>query len=159
MNNRPLAVSQVENFIYPARSTASTSSIVGAAAGAAAAGVEPGQLTTGNFLNLRASVQPNGSVIVLFSLDSSRKGSVETFTSNGSVLQYPQSSGGNYQTYASIPNGQTGVIAAIDSASNEGKDRSYDTSVTPLLGGGIYNNVVVKKTLLLLTPVVVEGAS
>jgi hypothetical protein len=157
MNNRPLAVAQVDNYIYPARSTPGTSTSVGSTS--SSSGVEPGQLTTGNFLNLRASVQPNGSVMVHFNLDTSRRGKIETFTSNGSVLQYPQSSGGNYQTYASIPNGQTGVIAVIESDSNEATDRSFDTKLSPVLGGGIYNNMVHKRMLLLLTPVVVEGAS
>lgn len=160
MNNRPLAVSQVDNFVYPARSTAAASNSVGGNANTTSAtGVEPGQLTTGNFLNMRAAVQPNGSVIVLFSLDSSRRGATETFTSNGAVLQYPQSTGGSYQTYASIPNGQTGIIAAVDSSSNEARDRSLDSKVSPLLGGGLYSNVVVKKTIILVTPVVIEGAS
>lgn len=157
MNNRPLSIAQVDNFIYPARSTPGFAS--GDSAGAGTAGVEPGQLTTGNFLNLRASILPNGSVIINFNLDTSRKGKVETFESNGTVLQYPQSNGGNYQTYASIPNGQTGVIAAIDTSSMEATDRSIDSTVSPLLGGGIYNNKVKKVVLVLITPHVIEGAT
>lgn len=157
MNNRPLSIAQVENFIYPARSTPGFSS--GDASGAGTAGVEPGQLTTGNFLNLRASIQPNGSVIINFNLDTSRRGKVETYESNGTVLQYPQSNGGNYQTYASVPNGQTGVIAAIDTSSLEATDRSIDAKVSPLLGGGVYNNKAKKAVLVLITPHIIEGAT
>lgn len=157
MNNRPLAIAHVDNFIYPARSTAGFTS--DGAAGSGTAGVEPGQLTTGNFLNLRASVLPNGSVIVNLSLDTSRRGKTETYESNGTVLQYPQSSGGIYQTYASIPNGQTGVIAAIDTSSYEANDRSIDANVSPFLGGGIYNNKSNKRILILITPYVIEGAT
>lgn len=158
MNNRPVSMALAENLIYPARSTpaySGSSSIVGSNSGQA--GVEPGQLTTGVFMNLRASVLPNGSVVVQLSYDSSRRGKIETIESNGVKLQYPQSSKAQYQIYGSIPNNHTEVFMNSQGSLQDGLERSMDSNVSPLLGGGIYNNSERSAVFILMTPTIIEG--
>jgi len=156
MNNRPLSVATTENFIYPARSTAAGTTT---AISSAVPGVEPGQLTTGTFLNMRTSIQPNGSVIVQFSMDASLRGDTKTFVSNGVTLQYPQSTGNQYQIYTSIVNGETAVLAGVDNTQQQSTDKSFDGTLTPLLGGGIATSTSRRAVLVLLTPQIVEGVN
>lgn len=156
LNNRPHSVANIDNFIYPARSSPATTTTTSTTA---VPGVEPGQLTTGTFLNLRASIQPNGSVIVQFAMDASMRGETKTFVSNGVTLQYPQSSANQYQTYTSIISGETGVLAAIDNTQQQSTDKSFDGTLTPLLGGGIATSSTRRAVLVLLTPQIIEGVN
>ncbi|PMS14658.1 hypothetical protein C0Z18_30900 [Trinickia dabaoshanensis] len=156
LNNRPLSIANTENFIYPARSSPAASVTNGATA---VPGIEPGQLTTGTFLNMRASIQPNGSVVVQFSMDASTRGNTVTLDSNGVKLQYPQSTANQYQIYASIVNGETAVLAGLDDTQQQATDKSFDGTLTPLLGGGISTATTRHAVLVLLTPQIVEGVN
>jgi type IVB pilus formation R64 PilN family outer membrane protein len=158
MNNRPLSVANTENFIYPARSTSASSN--GTTTGTTVVpGVEPGQLTTGTFLNMRPSIQPNGSVIVQFSMDASMRGATNTFVSNGVTLQYPQSTANQYQFYASVVSGETTVLAGVQNVQQQTTDKSFDGQLTPLLGGGVASSTSRRAVLILLTPQIVEGVN
>lgn len=156
LNNRPMSVASTESFIYPARSSAAVSNTTSTTA---IPGVEPGQLTTGTFLNLRTSIQPNSSVIVQFSMDASTRGETKTFTSNGATLQYPQTSANQYQLYTSIVSGETAVLAGIDNTQQSSNDRALDGKLSPLLGGGISASTARRAVLVLLTPQIVEGVN
>lgn len=156
LNNRPLSVATTENFIYPARSSPATSTTNSATA---VPGVDPGQLTTGTFLNMRTSIQPNGSVIVQFSMDASMRGETKTFVSSGVTLQYPQSTANQYQIYASIVNGETAVLAGIDNTQQQSTDKAFDGTLSPLLGGGITTSTSRRAVLVLLTPQIIEGVN
>jgi type IVB pilus formation R64 PilN family outer membrane protein len=156
LNNRPMAVANTENFIYPARSSPAVSTGDSATA---VPGVDPGQLTTGTFLNMRTSIQPNNSVIVQFSLDASMRGDTKTFISNGVTLQYPQSTANQYQIYSSIVSGETAVLAGIDNTQQQSTDKSLDGTLSPLLGGGITTSSTRRAVLILLTPQIVEGVN
>lgn len=156
LNNRPMSVASTESFIYPARSSAAITSTTSATA---IPGVEPGQLTTGTFLNLRTSIQPNSSVIVQFSMDASTRGEIKTFTSNGATLQYPQTNANQYQLYTSIVSGETAVLAGIDNTQQSSSDRALDGKLSPLLGGGISVSTSRRAVLVLLTPQIIEGVN
>lgn len=158
MNNRPLSVANTENYIYPARSTAASSNN-GTGGTTVVPGVEPGQLTTGTFLNMRTSIQPNGSVIVQFSMDASMRGEIRTFDSNGVTLQYPQSTANQYQIYTSIQNGETAVLAGVDNTQQQSTDKSFDGTLSPLLGGGTSTSTSRRAVLVLLTPQIIEGVN
>lgn len=157
MNNRPLSVANTENFIYPARSSAASSN--NNSGSTVVPGVEPGQLTTGTFLNMRSSIQPNGSVIVNFSMDASMRGETRTFDNNGVTLQYPQSTANQYQIYTSIVNGETAVLAGMENTQQQATDKSFDGKLTPLLGGGVATSTSRRAVLVLLTPQIVEGVN
>lgn len=157
MNNRPHSAASESNFIYPARSTPAAS--VSDSVTSASNGVEPGQLTTGTYLTMRSSIQPNGSVIVQFSLDASLRGDTKTFVSNGVTLQYPESTANKYQFYGAIVSGQTAVLAAIDNTQRQSTDKSFDSTLTPLLGGGIATSTQRRTVLILLTPQIIEGVN
>lgn len=157
MNNRPLSIANTENFIYPARSSAASSTTD--TASTVVPGVEPGQLTTGTFLNMRSSIQPNGSVVVQFSMDASMRGETTTFNNNGITLQYPQSTANQYQIYTSIQNGETAVLAGVTNTQQQSNDRSFDTTLSPLLGGGASTSTTRRAVLVLLTPQIIEGVN
>ncbi|WP_404299039.1 hypothetical protein [Alicycliphilus denitrificans] len=156
LNNRPMSVASTESFIYPARSSAATTTTTSTTA---IPGVEPGQLTTGTFLNLRTSIQPNSSVIVQFSMDASTRGEVKTYQSNGATLQYPQTNANQYQLYTSIVSGETAVLAGIDNTQQTSNDRALDGKLSPLLGGGFSASTTRRAVLVMLTPQIIEGVN
>jgi len=158
MNNRPLSIANTENFIYPARSSAASSNNNNGDS-TVVPGVEPGQLTTGTFLNMRSSIQPNGSVIVQFSMDASMRGEVQKFESNGVTLQYPQSTANQYQIYTSIKNGETAVLAGVTNTQQQSTDKSFDSTLSPILGGGTATSTSKRAVLVLLTPQIIEGVN
>ncbi|MFA0921457.1 hypothetical protein ACDH55_24865 [Pseudomonas tremae] len=160
MNNRPLSIANTENFIYPARSSSASSNGIGTGSNTTVVpGVEPGQLTTGTFLNMRSSIQPNGSIIVQFSMDASMRGATNTFVNNGVTLQYPQSTANQYQIYTTIVKGETAVLAGLQNIQQQGTDKSFDGQLTPLLGGGVASSSTQRAVLILLTPQVVDGVN
>lgn len=155
LNNRPSSITSTESYVYPARSGAASSTTNNPST--VVPSVEPGQLTTGTFLTMLASVQPNGSVVMDFSLDASTRGESKTFVSNGVTLEYPPSSANQYKLYGSAPSGQTALLAGIDSSQRTSSDRSLDGALSPLLGGSISNNTSRRAVLVLLTPQIIEG--
>lgn len=158
LNNRPISKADTVNFIYPAQSSsASSSSIIGGST--VVPGVQAGQMTTGTFLNMRCSIQPNGSVIVQFSMDASMRGEVQKFVSNGVTLQYPQSTANQYQIYTSIQNGETAVLAGVTNTQQQSTDKSFDSSLSPTLGGGVSTSSTQRAVLILLTPQIIEGVN
>jgi len=96
---------------------------------------------------------------VQFSMDASLRGDTKTFVSNGVTLQYPQSTGNQYQIYTSIVNGETAVLAGVDNTQQQSTDKSFDGTLTPLLGGGIATSTSRRAVLVLLTPQIVEGVN
>lgn len=158
MNNRPLSIANTENFIYPARSSPASSNNTSGGS-TVVPGVEPGQLTTGTFLNMRSSIQPNGSVIVQFSMDASMRGETRTFDNNGVTLQYPQSTANQYQIYTSIQNGETAVLAGVTNTQQQSTDKSFDSTLSPILGGGAATSTSQRAVLVLLTPQIIEGVN
>jgi len=155
LNNRPSSITSTESYVYPARSGAASSTTNNPST--VVPSVEPGQLTTGTFLTMLASVQPNGSVVMDFSLDASTRGESKTFVSNGVTLEYPPSTANQYKLYGSAPSGQTALLAGIDSSQRTSSDRSLDGALSPLLGGSISNNTSRRAVLVLLTPQIIEG--
>ncbi len=158
MNNRPLSIANTENFIYPARSSPASSNNANGGS-TVVPGVEPGQLTTGTFLNMRSSIQPNGSVIVQFSMDASMRGETRTFDNNGVTLQYPQTTANQYQIYTSIQNGETAVLAGVTNTQQQSTDKSFDSTLSPILGGGAATSTSRRAVLVLLTPQIIEGVN
>ncbi|PRP68502.1 hypothetical protein BUE93_22135 [Chromobacterium amazonense] len=156
INNRMLSVSTTDNFVYPAKTTAAATT---SGETSAVPGVEPGMLTTGTFINMRASIQPNGSVITQFSLDASIRGKTETFDQNGIKIVYPSHSGNQYQIYSTAVSGDTAVLASIENVERRSTDRSLDGSLSPLLGGGISASTNRRLVLILMTPTIIEGVS
>lgn len=155
LNNRPSSVATTESYMYPARSGSASSANVGSPT--VVPSVEPGQLTTGTFLTMLASVQPNGSVVMQFAMDASTRGESKTFVSNGVTLEYPPSNANQYSLYGSAPSGETALLAGIDSSQRTSTDRSLDGALSPLLGGSMVNSTSRRAVLVLLTPQIIEG--
>lgn len=155
LNNRPSHVTSTESYIYPARSGSASSTSNNSST--VVPSVEPGQLTTGTFLTMLASIQPNGSVVMDFSLDASARGESKTFVSNGVTLEYPPSTANQYKIFGSAPSGETALLAGIDNSQRTSSDRSLDGSLSPLLGGSINSNTSRRVVLVLLTPQIIEG--
>jgi len=155
MNNRPASIASTDAYIYPARSGSASSQNNNSST--VVPSVEPGELTTGTFLTLLAAVQPNGSVIMDFSLDASTRGESKTFVSNGVTLEYPPSSSNQYKLFASAPSGETAILVGIDSSQRTSSDRSLDGALSPLLGGSMANSTSRRAVLVLLTPQIIEG--
>lgn len=157
LNNRPSSVATTESYVYPARSGSASSANTGTGSPTVVPSVEPGQLTTGTFLTMLASVQPNGSVVMQFAMDASMRGESKTFVSNGVTLEYPPSNANQYSLYGSAPSGQTALLAGIDSSQRTSTDRSMDGALSPLLGGSIVSSTSRHAVLVLLTPQIIEG--
>jgi len=158
LNNRPVSKAATENFIYPAQSSSASSNNVNGGS-TVVPGVQAGQLTTGTFLNVRCSIQPNGSVIVQFSMDASMRGETRTFNNNGVTLQYPLSTANQYQLYTSIQNGETAVLVGETNTQQQSTDKSFDSTLSPLLGGGASTSTTQRAVLILLTPQIIEGVN
>lgn len=155
LNNRPSNITSTESYIYPARSGSASSTNNNSTT--VVPSVEPGQLTTGTFLTMLASIQPNGSVVMDFSLDASARGESKTFVSNGVTLEYPPSTANQYKIFGSAPSGETALLAGIVNSQRTSSDRSIDGALSPLLGGSINNNTSRRVVLVLLTPQIIEG--
>lgn len=169
LSNKPIAVafSNTEGFL--AKITPSQGGSGANSAGSP--GLEPGSLTTGLFMTILPSVQSNGSVLLEFSYDKSvNKGfkfigsiALNSSESNsgggrGLQIQVPTIVATQFNQNATVPNSATLVLSGIDLRDEVGNEKSFDASLSPLLGGGVNAAGVRKSVLVLLTPTVIEGA-
>lgn len=151
-NNQPTSLAITDQEGYLAYTTPATG-VVGGSGGIP--GLNPGVVTTGYILNLVPSILENDRILLQYSLDISDLKGIDKQSSGDYFIQTPKTSG--YASYdrISLRAGETAVVTAYERTIQGSNKRG----VTPDAGlGSFATNGSYQAILLLLTPVIIEGA-
>lgn len=157
LNRQPAPLAKTTQETYLARTTPGGNAGTGSST---LPGLEPGQVTTGFMSNILPTVLDNDSVMLQFSIDSSELEKIDSIsTGAGATLQQIQTPKvGAVQTVqrVALRSGGTLVLTGFDR-----EVMRYDQrGLTKHVGlGGSYNGAKVRETyVILVTPVIVDGA-
>ena len=156
LNRQPVPIGVTNQQSYLARTTAGT----GGTGGVSLSGLEPGQVTTGFLANFLPTVLDNNNVLLQFSIDLSelqKIGSVSTGSgATQQMIQTPDVNGVQFVQRVALRAGSTLVLTGYE------RDRyDYDQNgltSTVGLGGSIVGNKKKESIVIMITPVIVDGA-
>lgn len=152
-NNQPTALAITDQTGYLAYTTPATSQVGGTGG---VPGLNPGMVTTGFILNLVPSILDNDRVMLQYSLDISELKSIDNQGQGDYFIQTPATSGYNSYDRISLRAGETAVVTAYERTNHSYNKRG----VTPDAGFGSFSGRTgYQAIILLLTPIIVEGAS
>jgi type IVB pilus formation R64 PilN family outer membrane protein len=155
-HNQPGALAITNQDSYLARITPAPGGLAGAAGGIP--GLEPGQATTGFFLNWVPSITENDHILLQFNLDISELVKLGVIGSGDQQIQTPNISGIQGVNRASIRSGDTIVFQAFERDRAKVNRRTLADGA-PLAAGGSFAGAQSKEFILVvLTPRIVEGS-
>lgn len=157
LNRQPAPIARTTQKTYLARTTP------GGNAGAGSStlpGLEPGQVTTGFMSNILPTVLDNDNVLLQFSIDSSELVKIDSQSTGANEtlqrIQTPEVSAVQTVQKVALRSGGTLVLTGFDH-----EVMQYDQQgLTKSIGlGGSFNGSKVRETyIILVTPILVDGA-
>lgn len=120
--------------------------------------INPGIVTTGFILNLLPSVTEDDSVLLQFSVDISSLKSLTTFGQGDLAVQTPQVTGMQFLQRVGLKNGQTLVLSGFERTSGQYDRRTMSEDADLLMGGSLNGSRKREAIVILITPVISEGA-
>lgn len=156
LNRQPVPIGVTNQTSYLARTTAGSAGV-----GAALPGLEPGQVTTGFLVNLLPTVLDSNSVLLQFSIDLTellRLGITSTgFGATQQSIQTPDTSGTQFVQRVALKAGSTLVLTGYERNRSDYDQRGLTKSVG--LGGSFVGNNNRESIIIMVTPMIVDGAS
>jgi type IVB pilus formation R64 PilN family outer membrane protein len=120
--------------------------------------VNPGTVTTGFILNMLPSITEGNGINVQFSIDISQLSKMGTFGSGQMAVQTPEVSGMQFLQNVAMKNGETLVLSGFERTSGQYDRRTMSEDADLLLGGSINGTRAREAIVILITPVLSEGA-
>jgi type IVB pilus formation R64 PilN family outer membrane protein len=157
LNRQPAPIAKTIQETYLARTTPGGNAGQGSST---LPGLEPGQVTTGFMSNILPTVLDNDTVMLQFSIDSSQLERLDSIsTGSGETLQRIQTPKvGAVQTVqrVALRSGGTLVLTGFDREVMQYDQRGLTNHVGL---GGSYNGSKIRETyVILVTPIIVDGA-
>lgn len=157
LNRQPVPIGVTDQVAYLARTTPTAGGI----GGASSPGLEPGQITTGFLVNLLPTVLDSNSVLLQFSIDLTelkRIGIISTgFGTTLQSIQTPEVSGTQFVQRVALKAGTTLVLSGFERTRDEYTQRGVTEN--PALGGSFVGKKTRESIVIMLTPVLVDGAN
>lgn len=157
LNRQPVPIGVTEQIAYLARTTPTS----GGAGGSSSPGLEPGQVTTGFLVNILPTVLDSNSVLLQFSIDLTelkRIGIISTgFGTTLQSIQTPEVSGTQFVQRVALKAGSTLVLSGFERTRDDYTQRGINDTVG--LGGAFVGKKTRESIVIMLTPVLVDGAS
>lgn len=153
MNDQPVPVQVAEEESYLAQISTTNTLNVGTETS-----LTPGTVTTGLNLTLLPHVLDDGTVMMQFYTNISSLVSLSTFTSNGEEIQLPTVDTRNFLQRISVKSGQTLVISGYEGIADQGSRQGVGAPTNYVLGGGVSGTHQKEIIVILLSPIVLNGA-
>ncbi len=158
LNRQPVPVALTNQVAYLA-STAPATAVAGGTGGLP--GLTPGTVTTGFMLNLLPTVMENNMVQMQFSVDVSELKKLNTISSGSGAtlqsIQTPEVSGTQFLQRVALRAGETLVISGFERQTDQYDKRTLTEDGPIGLGGSYTGNKKREATVILITPVIMEG--
>ena len=120
--------------------------------------VTPGSVTTGFILNMLPSITDDNSVMLQFSVDISQLSKMGTFGSGQMAVQTPEVSGMQFLQNVAMKNGETLVLSGFERTAGQYDRRTVSKDADLLMGGSLNGNRTREAIVIMITPVLSEGA-
>lgn len=159
MNREPVSIALTTQTFYLASTTPSTAT---AGSGTGVPGLNPGVVTTGYMLNALPTVEDNNSILLQFGLDiSDLKRIVQKSVGSGATqqsIESPELTTTQFIQRVTMKPGDTLVLSGFERGTDSYDKRGL-TKDAPVGAGGSYSGKGGKEaTVILVTPVLIEGA-
>ena len=155
----PVAITDQVSYVQSVTAQTGTAAQVGVpAVGAALVQVNPGVVTTGFILNLLPSITDDNDVLLQFSVDISTLTAMSSFGSGVLAVQTPEVNGMTFLQRVGLKNGQTLVLSGFERTTGQYNRRTLTENSDLLAGGSISGSKTRESIVILVTPVVSDGA-
>lgn len=144
----PMVVAREVGYLRAISTTVTGSS------GTSQTSLDPGSITVGFALNMLPRVQPNGNILIEYSMDLSDLESLVSFTSNGNTIQIPTRSVRNNSQRASLRSGETLVMSGFKQVGAKIENQGVGTPGNILLGGTKQAQNSNVQLVVIITPVI-----
>lgn len=160
LNRQPVPVAITNSVGYVKETTPAASSVSGGSGGVP--GLTTDTITTGFMLNLLPTVLDSNSVLLQFSIGMSDLTRLQTFTSgtgaNQQSVQTPEVASTDFLQRVALRPGDTLVLAGYERDSRQYDKRTLGDNVSVGLGGSIVASGSRQAIVILVTPVLSQGA-
>jgi type IVB pilus formation R64 PilN family outer membrane protein len=153
MNDQPVPVQVAEQQSYLAQISTTNTVNVGSQTS-----LTPGSVTTGFNLTLLPHVLDDGTVMMQFYTNISSLVSLSPFGANGQQIELPTVDTRNFLQRIAVKSGQTLVISGYEGITDQGNRQGAGVPSNYALGGGLNASRSKEIIVILLSPVVMNGA-
>ena len=157
LNRQPVPVAITDQISY-VQSVAVQPSTTGSNDNNSTVAITPGTVTTGFILNMLPSITDDNGVILQFSVDISMLSKMGTFGSGAMAVQTPEVAGMQFLQRVAMKNGETLVLSGFERTSGQYDRRTMSKDSDLLMGGSLNGNRTKESIVILITPVLSEGA-
>lgn len=156
LNRQPTTLAKTTQMSYLARTVASSGGGLG---GSTLPGLEPGQLTTGFLSQVIPTIQDDGTVVLQFGIDSSvlLSQNKEASGSGATYQAITTNNVGALQTLQRVVlrSGSTLVLTGYEREQSQYNQQGLGQNIG--LGGSRTSNTARESTVILITPVILDG--
>lgn len=157
MNRQPVPIGVTNQQSYLASTTAGTTSLNGVAS---QPGLVPGQVTTGFLANMLPTVLDSNSVLLQFSMDLTELKKIGIVSVGSGVtqqsIQTPDVDGVQFVQRVALKAGSTLVLTGFEKTRDSYDMQGITKSVG--LGGSIVSKKTRESIVIMITPLIVDGA-
>jgi type IVB pilus formation R64 PilN family outer membrane protein len=153
MNDQPVPVQVAEQQSYLAQISTTNTVNVGSQTS-----LTPGSVTTGFNLTLLPHVLDNGTVMMQFYTNISSLVSLSPFGPTGQQIELPTVDTRNFLQRIAVKSGQTLVISGYEGVTDQNNRQGAGSPSNYALGGGLNASHSREIIVILLSPVVLNGA-
>nr|WP_280971255.1 PilN family type IVB pilus formation outer membrane protein [Cupriavidus gilardii]WDE72515.1 hypothetical protein [Cupriavidus gilardii] len=156
LNRQPVPVAITNQTTYLAKVTPAPAGASGSAGGTP--GLEPGTVTTGFLLNLLPTVLDSNSILLQFGLGISDLTGLVDVPSGDQKIQAPEISSTDFLQKVAIRPGETLVLSGYERSTGQYDKRTLTSGAPIGLGGSLNGASNREAVVILVTPVLSEGA-
>lgn len=159
LNRQPVPVAITDQISYVQSVTVQPTTTTGANGSSnSTVAITPGTVTTGFILNMLPSITDDNGVILQFSVDISMLSKMGTFGSGAMAVQTPEVAGMQFLQRVAMKNGETLVLSGFERTTGQYDRRTMSKDSDLLMGGSLTGNRAKESIVILITPVLSEGA-
>ena len=156
LNRQPVPVAITSQTTYLAKVTPAPAGASGSAGGTP--GLEPGTVTTGFLLNLLPTVLDSNSILLQFGVGISDLTRLADVQSGQQKIQAPEVSSTDFLQKVALRPGETLVLSGYERASGQYDRRTLAEGAPIGIGGSVNGSSGREAVVILVTPVLSEGA-
>lgn len=156
LNRQPVPVAITSQTTYLAKITPAPAGASGSAGGTP--GLEPGTVTTGFLLNLLPTVLDSNSILLQFGVGISDLTRLADVVSGQQKIQAPEVSSTDFLQKVALKPGETLVLSGYERASGQYDRRTLSEGAPIGIGGSVNGSNSREAVVILVTPVLSEGA-
>jgi type IVB pilus formation R64 PilN family outer membrane protein len=153
LNNQPVPVQVAKQTSYLKSSETSITANVGSTTS-----LTPGTVTSGFNMTVLPHVLNNGTVMLQFSTDMSNLRRIRTVSSDKSTIETPELDTRNFMQRVAMKSGETLIISGFEQVDDSGERQGVGHPTNFLFGGGIKSASAREVIVILVTPIMMNGA-